>query len=152
RLALGPLLPGAGGINREVGNAAALGILVPLPAGRRAEDHPLPQRLRDALPHIFGGALDGGFGQAYPCRLEKQVRATREAGADGAGQGRQAFDPRGQLARRDASLLIEGGQPFAAQTAVVAGAPVVKGAHQTDESALAVYVVASGLLAVGTGH
>jgi hypothetical protein len=82
----------------------------------------------------------------------EQIRAALEARTDRPDQTRQAFDGRGELAGRDAGLLIEGSLPVAAPAAIIAGPPVAEGADETDDGTVAVGVVAGGLLTIRTGY
>src|SRR6202007_2779483 len=90
--------------------------------------------------------------QVDAAHLLEQIGAALEGVGDAAGQGGQPLDGGGEMAGGDARLLVEGGQALAAAAAVVVGAPILQRPEETDDEAVAVSVIAGGLLAVGAGY
>lgn len=81
----------------------------------------------------------------------EQLPGFLETIADAAGQGGQLFGSRGEAARGDAGLLVEGEEALATAAAVVVSTPAGDVAAEADQGALPLAVVRCGVVAVGAG-
>src|SRR5437868_10804154 len=85
-------------------------------------------------------------------QFARQPGAALAALAGAAGQRGQPLGGRGEVARGDARLPVEGAQPPAAGAAVVVGAAVADRPQHADDGARAVAVVGGGAVAVRAAY